>query len=213
MIEPIIHSKRESKLHRVAVIPCTNQKSNISGPAREVWIGNNFQLTLAHAEMWYDEVFVMSYKYGLIHPEDKIDPYDINIYYASAGDRLKWWITLRQQIHVLGSREKDDTPPLPDLVAIYTGNYEQERIMREFVRAGMRNVIIPWKGARVGERMQLVYDNVPPYDDTELEEGKYELPEGWGEPKKRGRPKKTEEQKAEEARIKSVDEDDVEWEE
>lgn len=211
MIEPVIHSKKDSKLHRVAIIPCTNQKSNISGPAREVWIGNNFQLTLAHAELWYDEVMVMSYKYGLIHPEDKIEPYDINIYYASAGDRLKWWITLRQQIIALAQRTEKDSFPQPDLVAIYTGNYEQERIMREFVRAGMRNVIIPWKGARVGERMQLVYDNVPPYDDAELEAGKYELPAGWGEPKKRGRPKKSEEDKDSAAQM--VDEDAIEWEE
>lgn len=199
----------DKKYHKVAIIPCTNQKSNISGPAREVWVGNNFQLTLAHAEIWYDEVLVMSYKYGLIHPEDKIEPYDINIYYASAGDRLKWWIKLREQIHELGARDGKSDPPRPDLVAIYTGNYEQERIIREFVRAGMRNVILPWKGARVGERMQLIYDNEDPYIIDELAAGEYELPEDWGAPKKRGRPTKDDDKKKESI----VKEDDVVWEE
>lgn len=196
-------------MSKVAIIPCTNQKSNIAGPAREVWIGNNFQLTLAHAEIWYDEVLVMSYKYGLISPETKIEPYDINIYYASAGDRLRWWILLREQIHKLGSRDEG----APELVAIYTGNYEQERIMREFVRAGMRNVIVPWKGARVGERMQLIYDNEPPFTEEELKNGDYELPEDWGAPKKRGRPIKTPQEIEEDKKVKVVDEDNIEWEE
>ncbi len=155
----------------IAVIPCTNQKSATGGPAREVWTGSHFQLVLAHAEHFYDKVFIMSYKYGFITPETVIEPYDINIKNEPAAVRLKWWYMLREQIHQL---VKDEDPLL---LALYTGNHERERIIREFVKAGLREVIIPWPHSSVGQRMQLVYDAEPPFLLEDLEAGKYTLPE------------------------------------
>ncbi len=169
----------------IAIIPCTNQKSTIPGSAREVWQGSHFQLTLYHAEHWYDEVLVMSYKYGLIDPDFIIEPYDINIQYASAPEKLEWWWALKDQI-------KEISGDPPDLIAVYTGNYDRQRFVREFIRNGFRNIIIPWENARIGERMQLVYDNTPPFDVEKIGTDEYTLPEDYGAPKKRGRPKKVE---------------------
>lgn len=150
--------------------------------------------------MWYDKVYVMSYKYGLIDPDMEIEPYDINIRYSSAKDKLLWWATLRKQIVKLVEEEK------PKLVALYTGNYERERVMREFVRAGFREVIIPFSDCTVGQRMQRVYDMDPPFTLEELEAGKYTLPENFGEPKRRGRPPKEKQESI-------LPDDEIEWEE
>jgi hypothetical protein len=181
----------------VAIIPCTNQKAAVAGPAREVWSGAHFQLVLAHAEMFYDKVLVMSYKYGFISPDMEIEPYDINIAYASAAEKLQWWFKVRQDIHDLVDEK-------PKLVALYTGNTERERVMREFVRSGFREVIVPWGDATVGQRMQRVYDGDPPFDLAKLEAGEYTLPLSFAEPKKRGRPKKA---------VSIPDAGPVEWEE
>lgn len=181
-----------------AIIPCTRQKAAVSGPAREVWSGAHFQLVLAHAEIFYDKVLVMSYKYGLIDPDMEIEPYDIDIRYASAKARLEWWFVLRKQI-----RELIEEKPL--LVAMYTGGFERERILREFVRNGFREVIVPWENLAHGQRMQAVYDGDPPFDLEKLEAGEYTLPENFAEPKRRGRPKKTD--------VPVVDTDEpIEWE-
>lgn len=168
----------------VAIIPCTNQKSDIAGPAREVWQGTHFQLTLAHAEVFYDKVYVMSYKYGMIEPDFAIEPYDLNIKYANAKQKLEWWWKVREDIAKIA---KEDGP---DLIAVYTGNFERDRLVREFARNGIRNVIIPWEEKTIGQRMQAVYDGEPPFDYEALVAGEYALPEGFGEPKKRGRPAK-----------------------
>lgn len=164
----------EKKKPTIAIIPCTNQKSAKGGPAREVWVGSHFQLVLAHAEYFYDQVYIMSYKYGLITPETVIEPYDINIKNEPAAKRLKWWYMLREQIHTF-VKEHD-----PLLIALYTGNFERERIMREFVKAGLREVIVPWPHASTGQRMQLVYDAEPPFFLEHLEQGKYTLPADYG---------------------------------
>lgn len=158
----------------IAIIPCTNQKSEVSGPARDVWIGNHFQLVLAHAEMFYDEVLIMSYKYGLIGPDFKIDPYDVDMRYSKAAERIKWWFMLKQQIIEL-SKSK------PLLVGLYTGSFERERIMREFVRNDVKQIILPFEGLKVGERMSRVYDCIPPFDRALAEKGEYALPDNFGE--------------------------------
>lgn len=182
-------------MDRVAIIPCTNQKSTVPGPAREVWQGANFQLTLYHAEKYYDRVFIMSYKYGLIEPDTLIEPYDIDLKTASAAERLEWWWTVREHIKKLAEEH-------PDLIAVYTGKFERNRFLREFVRNGYRRLIIPWESDAIGQRMQKIYDDIPPYDMEEVTAGKYDLPESFAEPKKRGRPKKKKEE----------DSPDMDWE-
>ncbi len=145
----------------VAIIPCTNQKTDTPGKAREVWKGGHFQLTLAHAERYYTDVIIMSYKYGFITPEEIIEPYDIDIQLAPAQDKLTWWWLVR--VHI-----KELIETNPDLVAIYTGMFDHDRIVREFIRNEFDQVITPWEGLRVGERMQIVYDDIPPFDPDRL---------------------------------------------
>ena len=156
----------------VAIIPCTSQKSNKPAPARDVWIGAHFQLVLAHAEMFYDKVLVMSYKYGLISPDFIIEPYDIDIRTAKAADKLKWWFLMKGHIKTLS-----ETDPL--LIGMYTGNIERERIMNEFVQNGVKQVILPFEGLSVGERMSRVYDCIPPFDKEKALAGDYALDEKW----------------------------------
>jgi hypothetical protein len=158
----------------VAIVPCTNQKSDTPGPARDVWIGHHFQLVLAHAEMFYDNVFVMSYKYGFIDPDFRIEPYDIDIKTAKAADKLRWWFNLREDIRLLASWK-------PLLVALYTGDVERDRIIREFARNDVRQVILPFEGLSIGKRMAQVYDCEAPFDREKAEAGAYAVAENFGE--------------------------------
>lgn len=158
--------------HTVAIIPCTNQKSDRPGPAREVWVGNHFQLILAHAEMFYDTVYIMSYKYGLIEPDALIEPYDIDLRTANAGTRLRWWAKMKGDIADVSSES-------PLLVALYTGAVERDRIITEFVRNGVEQVITPFEGLKVGDRMSKVYDLEEPFDRNKALEGGYKLTEDW----------------------------------
>ena len=160
----------------VAIIPCTNQKSDIPGPAREVWIGAHFQLVLAHAEIFYDRIYVMSYKYGLITPEYHIEPYDIDIRTANAGDKLRWWAKMKGHIAELARTE-------PLLVSLYTGSVERERIIREFIKNDVKQILVPFDGATVGRRMEMVYDLEPPFDREKAKEGAYALPDDFGRSK------------------------------
>lgn len=162
-----------------AIIPCTNQKTSTPGKARDVWNGNHFQLTLAVVELYFPNVLIMSYKYGLIDPDQWIEPYDIDIRTASAADKLKWWWKMRDDI-------KDLSEKKPLLVAMYTGDVERERILREFVKNGVKQVILPWEGKSIGKRMQAAYDGEPPFEPEKARNHEYDLPDDFDKPTETG---------------------------
>jgi hypothetical protein len=124
--------------------------------------------------MFYDRVYVMSYKYGFIDPDFHIEPYDIDIKNSKAAEKLRWWFNLRSDIRLLSSWN-------PLLVALYTGDVERDRIMREFVRGGTQQVILPFEGLSIGKRMAQVYDCEAPFDREKAEAGAYALAENFGE--------------------------------
>jgi hypothetical protein len=165
----------------VAIIHSTNQKADMVGPPRKTWSSSRFQLYLAHAEIFCDKVLILSDKLGMISADDEVEPYDTNIKYAQPADALRWWGRIKKEIHKLAEAK-------PKVVILYSGNFERTRIMREFARAGIRNVTYPF-GSDVGisERLDLIYDMEPPFDEAKLMAGEYTLPENFGEPKKRGR--------------------------
>lgn len=153
----------------VAIIPCTNQKTEASGLARKVWKGSHFQLTLLHAELYYDLTFIMSYKYGLISPNFEIEPYDLDMREAPLTEKVQWWWMMAEHIKKLCLEEK------PDLIGLYTGTFERDRIIREFVRNDLDNIAIPWEGLGIGERMQTVYDNIAPFTKEDFKKGTYKI--------------------------------------
>lgn len=150
--------------YSLAIIPCTGQKDPFleEGPAEEIWAGNHFQLVLAHVRMFYDRVLVLSYKYGLIDPTTVIQTYDIDMKTQKAAERIRWWFGLKKQIDKLAQEDP------PALVALYTGSFERDRIIREFLKEGVKQIIIPFEGLGLGLRQQAVYDCEPPYDPEKV---------------------------------------------
>jgi hypothetical protein len=157
--------------YTLAVIPCTGQKNPDlqEAPAEEIWTGNHFQLTLAYTELFFDRVMVMSYKYGLIEPSTVIQTYDIDMRVEKARARIRWWYLLKGQIDKMA----DEDPP--SLVGLFTGSFERDRVIREFVKHGVDQVIVPWEGKGIGQRQAAVYDAEPPFEPDKVKEGKYKV--------------------------------------
>ena len=157
--------------YTLAIIPCTGVKDPYleEGPAQEIWVGAHFQYTLAYVEMFFDRVLVMSYKYGLIKPTDNIESYDIDMRVAKPREHIRWWFKLKTQIDELA-----DSDP-PDLVGLFTGSFDRDRVIREFVKHGVEQLIIPWEGLGIGLRQQAVFDLEPPFDPQKVKEKGYRV--------------------------------------
>lgn len=140
----------------LAIIPCTNQKSDEPGPAREVWIGGHFQLTLMHVEEFFDEVRIMSFKYGMITPDQVIEPYDMNIHMEPLPVRVRWKRMVMQQIQDLVETYQ------PSVVGLYVGKADQDWLIKTFGGRGAK-VIIPWAGKGTGQRQEAAYGGANPF--------------------------------------------------
>lgn len=157
--------------YTLALVPCTGQKDPdlTEGAAEDIWVGAHFQYTLAHVEMMYDRVLILSYKYGLISPKDNIETYDLDLRSAKPRAKIRWWFMVREQLIKLA---KEDPP---SLVGIYTGWFFRDRIIREFVRNDVLQIIVPWEGKSIGQRLSAVFDAEPPFDPEKVKKGEYKI--------------------------------------
>jgi hypothetical protein len=140
----------------LAIIPCTNQKSEEAGPAREVWVGVHFQLTLMYAEEFFDETRIMSFKYGMIRPDDVIEPYDMNIHYEPLAVRVRWKRLVMGHCVQLVEEYK------PNVVGLFVGKADQDWLKKTFTGRGAR-VIVPWAGLGTGQRQEAAYGGLNPF--------------------------------------------------
>lgn len=60
----------------VVVIPCGSSKLSYPAPARDLYTGPLFRKALALADRCDADLYIFSAKYGLLHPDTVIAPYD-----------------------------------------------------------------------------------------------------------------------------------------
>jgi len=63
---------------RVALVGCGKRKASDKGslPARELYSGSLFRLSIQYAEHVADDVHILSALHGLLSPHDRLSPYD-----------------------------------------------------------------------------------------------------------------------------------------
>ncbi|TNF49719.1 MAG: hypothetical protein EP305_01995 [Bacteroidetes bacterium] len=77
-------------MKRVALIACVKEKKDYSCAAIEMYEGF-FPSWLQHSERLKAEKFyILSGKYGLLKPDEIIEPYDFNLNYASKEYLNEW---------------------------------------------------------------------------------------------------------------------------
>lgn len=129
-------------MSRVVLVQCTGQKRDEPAPARDLYDESDyFVKQRTYAESVADRWFIQSAKYGLVTPNQIIEPYDVrarDLADASAwaeevADGLTSHVGRDSTVEILGGRAYAD-PLIPHLE-----------------RCGF-DVIEPLDGLRIGER-------------------------------------------------------------
>jgi hypothetical protein len=69
--------KKERHVLKIGFISCTKKKKGFSCPSEEMYsISPLFQKAYSYCKDHYDKVYILSAKYGLLKPDQVIDPYD-----------------------------------------------------------------------------------------------------------------------------------------
>lgn len=74
----------------VFLIACSKAKAERSTTARQLYRGDLFRKSVAYAEAEGARWFILSARYGLLHPDTFADPYDLTLGQLSPLERLQW---------------------------------------------------------------------------------------------------------------------------
>jgi hypothetical protein len=92
---------------RIALISCGKQKLVGSHPAKELYISTLFRFAHTHAVRYFDKVFILSAKYGLLSPDEVIADYDLTLTGMRDEERKRWAdsVLLQMKEHVRNGDE------------------------------------------------------------------------------------------------------------
>ena len=75
----------------LGLVSCTKRKQEYPCKASEMYQPSDlFKKAYAYCKKTYDQVAILSTKYGLLHPDDEIDPYDLTLNTMKTQKILEW---------------------------------------------------------------------------------------------------------------------------
>ena len=78
-------------LKSLGLISCTKKKQNYSCKASEMYSASDlFKKAYSYAVKKYDFVAILSAKYGLLFPDEKIEPYNLALNDVSSEEVKRW---------------------------------------------------------------------------------------------------------------------------
>ena len=87
---------------RVGLVGCVKQKAHQPAPARELYTSTLFRGRKAFVVETCDKWFILSAKYGLVTPDEVLEPYDESLTDMTATARRAWAQRVLLQINTIG---------------------------------------------------------------------------------------------------------------
>jgi cytoplasmic iron level regulating protein YaaA (DUF328/UPF0246 family) len=132
-------------MQRVVLISCVRQKLAHRAKARDLYVSTLFKLSLAFAQkLQPDAIFILSAKYGLVHADDEIDPYDLTLNTMPAAEVKAWAERVLRDLQV---RTNVDT----DRFTFLAGDK-----YRKYLQPHLRFVEVPMLGLPIGKQLQFL---------------------------------------------------------
>jgi hypothetical protein len=75
----------------IAFIACSKTKKAYSCPAKEMYQGALFKKALRYSLKNYQDVYILSAKYGVLSLDTIIDPYEKTLNKMSKKERMEWY--------------------------------------------------------------------------------------------------------------------------
>ena len=129
----------------IHLLPCVGRKRSAPAPARDLYSSPWFFKARAYADRRGEPWFVLSAKYGLVHPDQLIAPYDVTLNTMQVADRRRWASRVLTQLE-------------PHLNGIGSVTFLAGQRYREFLEPSLRNrgliVSVPMEGLRIGEQLR-----------------------------------------------------------
>ena len=136
----------ETRLKTLGLISCIKSKQSYPCKASEMYQASDlFRKAYSYATKNYDFVAILSAKYGLLFPDDKIDSYDLTLNDMSSKERKEWAESVFNQM--TGKLRLQDF----ERVLFHAGKKYREHLILKLENIGIR-CEIPLEGLGIGKQ-------------------------------------------------------------
>ncbi|MEH7502925.1 DUF6884 domain-containing protein [Neobacillus drentensis] len=138
-------------MSKYALISCTKLKKEYPCTAKEMYLESQlFKKAVQYiSKQNYDDWFILSAKYGLLHKDTLIEPYDITLNNMNALQRKEWSNEVFEQLIKLEAHKFD----------FYAGKKYREYLIPLLENRGIP-CYIPLEGKGIGEQLKFYKDQL-----------------------------------------------------
>ena len=86
----------------IAFIACSKTKHSAPCTAEQMYQGALFKKALKYCRLHFDQVYILSAKYGLLSTSQIIEPYEMTLNSMSKSERATWGRKVEAQLQVAG---------------------------------------------------------------------------------------------------------------
>ena len=130
---------------RLYLVSCVARKGEYPAPARDLYQSPWF----VHARDWIERDgvpwYILSAKYGLVHPDTVISPYDKTLNAMGVNDRRDWAANVENQMDEMMSEYNE--------VIVFAGQRYRE-YLEDYLRHRFISMKVPMKGLRIGQQLR-----------------------------------------------------------
>ena len=132
---------------KLGLVSCAKSKRNCSCKAYEMYSPSNlFKKAYRYATKNYDIVAILSAKYGLVLPDDEIEPYDLTLKTMTEQQRKGWAKKVFKQMKKRLDLNKIRT------AYFHTGRKYREHLISKLELTGVK-CIVPLEGLSFGQQL------------------------------------------------------------
>ena len=126
------------------LVACVGKKCGHAMPAKELYLSDWFGRARAFVERHEGRWFILSAKWGLVAPEQSIEPYDQTLNEMAIAQRRQWAHNVQSQMDV--------SLPLRGRCVVLAGRRYREFLMPYL--AERYTVEVPMEGLAIGRQLQ-----------------------------------------------------------
>ena len=128
----------------VYLVSCVSKKLSHPAPARDLYISPWFRKARSYVERTGCPWFVLSAKYGLVHPDEMIAPYELTLNTMGVSDRREWARRVLTQLEPrLGEGQS----------VVFLAGQRYREFLEQPLRSRGVAVSVPMEGLKIGEQL------------------------------------------------------------
>ena len=137
---------------RIYLVSCVGQKQPVRAAAQDLYTSAWFRKARQYVVKSSCPWFILSAEYGVVCPEQILEPYDKSLNTMDISERRAWARRVKAQMEIA----------LPDAieVVIFAGAKYRE-CLESWLRSRYSTVSVPMRGLQIGKQLQWLSENEP----------------------------------------------------